>query len=395
MKKGFVSLGLAAVLALSIMVLVVLMQPERNALAQTQYHVVTRFDDANRGISVEFRGLTDSSITRYRYNIVVSYGCGATSGFQRPPTSGSSFRINVIVTNSCSGGNLIVTSTLHSANPLENRRFLVSSEASTTGFPGWITNTPAPEPAETPTSTVTPTPTATLIPTSTSVPAGQTPTATRKSPSQDTATPTATATDESMLDVTEEPIETPTPTPTPTATATATPTPSDSSNIEFPNVPELPEEPTPTPVVSIPPESPSLPSAPEEEKVMVEEEVVVARIRPIAWTHNCLIKHAATPVQLCPVGDGSGWWLHYNGGDGTISGPYIPDEDVLIEMGVSEQAQLLAYEFNPFSGKAVQIIWLPDIRVIRVNTYYADSPYDTDKPYVFDVAGETVIHSEW
>ncbi|MDE0462099.1 MAG: hypothetical protein OXH93_06820 [Caldilineaceae bacterium] len=38
---------------------------------------------------------------------------------------------------------------------------------------------------------------------------------------------------------------------------------------------------------------------------------------------------------------------------------------------------------NPMTGKPVQIDYLPNEEVIRVSTYYADTPYSINKPYIF------------
>ena len=40
---------------------------------------------------------------------------------------------------------------------------------------------------------------------------------------------------------------------------------------------------------------------------------------------------------------------------------------------------------NPMTGKPVHIDYLPNEKVIRVSTYYADTPYSKNKPYIFTV----------
>ena len=35
------------------------------------------------------------------------------------------------------------------------------------------------------------------------------------------------------------------------------------------------------------------------------------------------------------------------------------------------------------TGKAVHIDYLPNEEAVRVSTYYADTPYSMDKPYIF------------
>ena len=51
---------------------------------------------------------------------------------------------------------------------------------------------------------------------------------------------------------------------------------------------------------------------------------------------------------------------------------------------------------NPMTGKPVRIDYLPNEQVIRVFTYYADTPYSVDKPYIFtlDRSGQ-VTYQAW
>ena len=51
---------------------------------------------------------------------------------------------------------------------------------------------------------------------------------------------------------------------------------------------------------------------------------------------------------------------------------------------------------NPFTGKSVQIHYLPADQKIRISTFYPDTEYDTNKPYNFTVdSGNTVTHEAW
>ena len=51
---------------------------------------------------------------------------------------------------------------------------------------------------------------------------------------------------------------------------------------------------------------------------------------------------------------------------------------------------------NPLTGKPVQIDYLPDEEVIRVFTYYEDTPYSMNKPYIFTVdRGGQVTYQAW
>ena len=51
---------------------------------------------------------------------------------------------------------------------------------------------------------------------------------------------------------------------------------------------------------------------------------------------------------------------------------------------------------NPMSGKPVLIDYLRDEEVVRVSTYYADTPYSMDKPYIFTVnESYQVTYQDW
>ncbi|MCY4071952.1 MAG: hypothetical protein OXG60_11700 [Chloroflexi bacterium] len=51
---------------------------------------------------------------------------------------------------------------------------------------------------------------------------------------------------------------------------------------------------------------------------------------------------------------------------------------------------------NPMTGKPVQIDYLPNEQVIRVFTYYADTPYSIDKPYIFTLdKSDQVTYQAW
>ena len=48
------------------------------------------------------------------------------------------------------------------------------------------------------------------------------------------------------------------------------------------------------------------------------------------------------------------------------------------------------------TGKPVQIYYLPVEQTIRVSTYYADTLYSIDKPYVFSFTNDYQIsHEAW
>ena len=107
------------------------------------------------------------------------------------------------------------------------------------------------------------------------------------------------------------------------------------------------------------------------------------------------MSHAATPAQLC-VTD---WGLQYYfiGPSGVQTGPSLSSFSELAETHSLVQAVVELYRgTNPMTGKPVQIDYLPNEKVIRVSTYYADTPYSKNKPYIFTVnTSYEVTHQAW
>ena len=117
---------------------------------------------------------------------------------------------------------------------------------------------------------------------------------------------------------------------------------------------------------------------------------------PAPWPPSDLIvAHAATPFQLSPIGDGL--QSYFIGPDGTgYTGPYIPSFSSLAQTYPYGGAVTLYSGINPGSSKSVTIAYLPAESKLRISTYYPDTQYDTDKPYVFTVdTGHNVVHDQW
>ena len=109
--------------------------------------------------------------------------------------------------------------------------------------------------------------------------------------------------------------------------------------------------------------------------------------RPLRRPANCIVAHAATPAQVCPVGGGLQYY--YIGANGSSQqGPWI-----------APFSQLSASVFsgtNPMTGKSVTITYLAAENKIRISTFYPDNEYDTNKPYNFTVdASNNVAHEAW
>ena len=115
---------------------------------------------------------------------------------------------------------------------------------------------------------------------------------------------------------------------------------------------------------------------------------------PSTPSSDCVVAHAATPAQLCPVADGLQYY--FIGADGSTSiGPFISPFTDLASLYTAGDVLLYA-GINPLTSKSVQIHYLTSSYTIRVSTYYPDTQYDTDKPYTFTVDGShSVSHIAW
>ncbi|MDE0071349.1 MAG: hypothetical protein OXO48_16665 [Caldilineaceae bacterium] len=116
---------------------------------------------------------------------------------------------------------------------------------------------------------------------------------------------------------------------------------------------------------------------------------------PSSPSGNCIVAHAATPAQLCPVAGGLQYY--FIGADGSSSiGPYLSPFGDLASLYTTGATVLLYNGINPSTGKSVQINFLPTDQKIRVSTYYPDTQYDINKAYVFTVDSEnSVVHEAW
>lgn len=114
----------------------------------------------------------------------------------------------------------------------------------------------------------------------------------------------------------------------------------------------------------------------------------LARFNPGISGAQCHIRHAATPAQICSIAGGMQYW--FIGADGSAQpGPVLPDAPNQIER----------YEgVNSLTGKPVTIEYVieGDKKLIKVSTFYPDSEFDTNKPYIFTLdPGHAVNHIIW
>ena len=88
---------------------------------------------------------------------------------------------------------------------------------------------------------------------------------------------------------------------------------------------------------------------------------------------------------------------YFIGADGSSSiGPYLSSFSELATLHTVGASVSLYTGANPLTSKPVQIDYQPAEGKIRVSTYYPDTQYDTNKPYVFSVdSGNAVAHMSW
>lgn len=251
-----------------------------------------------------------------------------------------------------------------------------------------------------PTATATATPTATRTLTATATP---TPT---ESPAA-TYTPTATATpDNSVANPPQQPRRKPTgrpthrPTATPTLTLTATVT-REQTSTEAESVPLSPQSSSqPLSVTETP--APVLPTSVSLEITFEPPDGTptsgTSKPKPPPPT-TCIVAHAATPVQVCRDNKTGGLHFHFVGETDVFSGPIFPS---IAEISSDYPTGYIPTEVELYrgistgTGKEVLVHFVADRGYLRVATYYADSEYDTDKPYVFSISRDgTVTHLAW
>ena len=109
---------------------------------------------------------------------------------------------------------------------------------------------------------------------------------------------------------------------------------------------------------------------------------------------DCIVTHAATPAQLCPIAGGLQYY--FISADGTSqTGPYIKPFSELATLHTAGAVRLYTLT-NPFTSKSVHIDYLATDQQLRISTYYPDTMYDTDKPYTFTVnSSNSVTHEAW
>ena len=111
---------------------------------------------------------------------------------------------------------------------------------------------------------------------------------------------------------------------------------------------------------------------------------------------TCLIRHAATPINITIGADGA-FNYHFIGDGGIATGPLLPPVQKLAEMHLPGSGNIVLYNgLNSISGAPVVISYLSNEQVIHVNTSYQDRHDGSMKPYIFVInQNNEVSHWEW
>ncbi len=111
---------------------------------------------------------------------------------------------------------------------------------------------------------------------------------------------------------------------------------------------------------------------------------------------TCLIRHAATPVNITIGADGA-FNYHFIGDGGVKTGPVLPPVKELAEIHAPGSDNVVLYNgTNSVSGAPIVISYLPNEQVVHVNTSYPDRHNGSMKPYIFVIdLDHEVSHWEW
>ncbi len=111
---------------------------------------------------------------------------------------------------------------------------------------------------------------------------------------------------------------------------------------------------------------------------------------------TCLIRHAATPINITIGADGA-FNYHFIGDGGIATGPLLPPVQKLAEMHLPGSGNIVLYNgLNSISGASVVISYLSTEQVIHVNTSYLNRHDGSMKPYIFVInQNNEVSHWEW
>ena len=92
-----------------------------------------------------------------------------------------------------------------------------------------------------------------------------------------------------------------------------------------------------------------------------------------------------------------GLQIYYVGRDGkTRLGPWVPSFAELAAKYPDGDEASIYNGSNPLTGKRVKIDYLPTVKRIRVDTFYADKEHDKNKQYIFHFGPEhDITYDVW
>ena len=169
--------------------------------------------------------------------------------------------------------------------------------------------------------------------------------------------------------------------PTPRPTSTPTPTPGGTGGTTAPT--------------STPPTTPTPTTGSGSGTTLTLDQTLAEYELIKALAPNRIIFHAATPIQLCKVKDGLQIYFISRKGK-TRLGPWVPSFAELAAKYPDGDEASIYYGFNPLNGKRVKIDYLPTVKRIRVDTFYADKEHDKNKQYIFHFGPEhDITYDVW
>lgn len=157
-----------------------------------------------------------------------------------------------------------------------------------------------------------------------------------------------------------------------------------------PPSPTDPTNPPPIPTATdVPPTDDPDPTDPMPEPA-INESGRAAHASFAASTCENIVSHLATPVRVLQC---EGYIASYWVGSGSVrQGPAFPSISAL-----EHTEQTVLYDgINPGTNKPVLIVFYPSRKVLQVRTFYADTEYDQNKAYIFDIDFDNnVSHVAW
>lgn len=220
-----------------------------------------------------------------------------------------------------------------------------------------------------------------------------------------TATPTATeAPGNTVVNPPVRPTQSPTsrPTPIPTSTPTFTPTPTRVQDTTGSGSTLPPPEPLslPTSVLEVPLEAVLVITSLAPTSIPRVGTSVPETVTPVPPPPTtCIVAHAATPVQVCRDNDSGALHFHFVGRNDVFSGPMFPSVAELISdypPGHMPSEVELYNGTSTGTGKRVLVRFLTDNGRLHISTFYADTTYAANKPYIFTIDQYgTVTHLAW